>query len=54
MFIIHIDVGEKPLHSILLDIDEIIAELKVFAMDPDRYYRKSELRPDPKLVFPEL
>lgn len=54
MFIIHIDVGVKPLHSILLDIDEIIAELKVFAMDPDRYYRKSELRPDLKLVFPEF
>ena len=54
MFIIHIDVGVKPLHSILLDIDEINAELKVFAMDPDGYHRKSELRPDSKLVFPEL
>ena len=37
-----------------MDVDEINAELKVFAMNPDGYHRKSELRHDPKLVFPEL
>ena len=37
-----------------MDVDKINAELKVFAMNPDGYHRKSELRHDPKLVFPEL